>query len=237
MLALLTIVLTGGIGLAGLRAIGGRHHGSRGLRILSSLLATPLLLVLLAHPAHPAAARSYPKLFGTFELPSTNMKKFPKWNDMLKRWNNGAPCESATCTTKGWKELIARLQGKDLKTQLKEVNREMNLHPYILDISNWGVEDYWATPYEFLKKSGDCEDFAISKYMALKALGVPIADMRVVALRDLNLNLGHAVLVVYVDNVPMLLDNQIATVVPANSIKHYQPVYSINENGWWLHTR
>jgi hypothetical protein len=35
----------------------------------------------------------------------------------------------------------------------------------------------------------------------------------------------------------LLLDNQIKTVVPANSIKHYQPVYSINENGWWLHRR
>jgi predicted transglutaminase-like cysteine proteinase len=61
--------------------------------------------------------------------------------------------------------------------------------------------------------------------------------MRVVALQDLNLNLGHAVLVVYVNDRPMLLDNQIAAVVPANSIKHYNPVFSINETGWWLHRR
>ncbi len=33
--------------------------------------------------------------------------------------------------------------------------------------------------------------------MALKALGVPVEDMRVVALRDLNLGVGHAVLIVY----------------------------------------
>jgi hypothetical protein len=26
-------------------------------------------------------------------------------------------------------------------------------------------------------------------------------------------------------------------VVPANSIRHYQPVFSINEEGWWLHRR
>jgi predicted transglutaminase-like cysteine proteinase len=108
---------------------------------------------------------------------------------------------------------------------------------YILDIKNWGEEDYWATPYQFLKKHGDCEDYAISKYFTLKALGVPIEDMRVVALQDQNLNLGHAVLVVYVGDQPMLLDNQIASVVPANSIKHYNPVFSINESGWWLHRR
>ncbi|TXH35812.1 MAG: hypothetical protein E6Q98_13945 [Rhodospirillaceae bacterium] len=234
MFALLTIVLIGGIGVAGACAIDRRSRRWRGVLLL---LMAPLVLLLLIQPAQPAAARSYPKLFGTFELPSTNMKKFPKWTSMLKRWKDGAPCNGATCSTKGWNELIARLKGKDLKTQLKEVNREMNLHPYILDINNWGQEDYWATPFEFLKKSGDCEDFAISKYMALKALGVPIADMRVVALRDLNLGIGHAILVVYVDNVPMVLDNQIGTVVPASSIKHYQPVYSINEQKWWLHTR
>lgn len=233
MLALLTIVLTGGIGWTAFLAIG----IPRGLRGLASVAIVPVLLVLLVQPAQPAAARSYPKLFGTYELTSTDMRKFPKWNDMVRRWKNGAPCESATCTTKGWQQLIDSLQGKDITTQLKTVNREMNLHPYILDINNWGKEDYWETPFEFLKKSGDCEDFAISKYMALKALGVPIDDMRVVALRDLNLNLGHAVLVVYVNNVPMLLDNQIGTVVPANSIKHYRPVYSINEHRWWLHTQ
>jgi predicted transglutaminase-like cysteine proteinase len=73
--------------------------------------------------------------------------------------------------------------------------------------------------------------------MALKALGVAIEDMRVVALQDLNLDVGHAVLVVYVGDQPMLLDNQISSVVPANSIRHYQPVFSINEMGWWLHRR
>lgn len=214
-----------------------REAGVRASRAIVAPMLAFTICILISYPAHPAAARSYPKLFGSFELQSNNMQKFPKWNSMLARWKNGAPCESSTCTTKGWNDLINRLKGKDLATQLREVNREMNLHPYILDINNWGAEDYWETPFEFLKKNGDCEDYAIAKYMALKALGVPIDDMRVVALRDLNLQLGHAVLVVYVNNEPMLLDNQISSVVPANSIKHYLPVYSINEHNWWLHTR
>ena len=195
-----------------------------------------LLLGMLA--ATPAEARKYPRIFGSIELFSTKTTRFPKWLGMLDRFQNGTkPCESATCTAKGWKEFIADLQGQDLTTKLKEVNRAFNTHRYILDINNWGEEDYWATPYQFLKKNGDCEDYAISKYFTLKALGVPIEDMRVVALQDLNLNLGHAVLVVYVGEQPMLLDNQIASVVPANSIRHYNPVFSINEDGWWLHRR
>jgi predicted transglutaminase-like cysteine proteinase len=206
-------------------------------RAARAILALTLALGFLAAAA-PAEARKYPKIFGSIELFSKKVTRFPKWVGMVDRFQDGAKtCDSATCTTKGWKEFIAGLQGKDLQTQLKEVHRAMNAKRYILDIKNWGEEDYWATPYQFLKKNGDCEDYAISKYMALKALGVPVEDMRLVALKDLNLRIGHAVLVVYVGDEPMLLDNQISSVVPANSIRHYEPVFSINETGWWLHRR
>lgn len=215
----------------------GGHHPSIAAHRLGRILAAVGVLVLLLGAA-PAEARKYPRIFGSIELFSTKTTRFPKWLGMLDRFQDGNKlCESVTCTSKGWKEFIAELQGKDLKTQLSEVNRKFNRYPYILDIDNWGEEDYWETPYQFLKKSGDCEGYAISKYFTLKALGVPIEDMRVVALQDMNLNLGHAVLVVYVDDQPLMLDNQIASVVPANSIKHYNPVFSINEAGWWLHRR
>jgi predicted transglutaminase-like cysteine proteinase len=201
------------------------------------LLLLPLLVAAI-HP-RPAEARKYPRIFQSIELYSKKTSRFPKWLTMLDRFQDGRKlCDSSTCSTKGWKELIAELQGKDLTTQLREVHRAFNVKPYILDINNWGVEDYWATPYQFIKKDGDCEDYAIAKYMALKALGVPIEDMRVVALEDLNLKLGHAVLIVYLgDDEPLMLDNQIASVVPANSVRHYLPIFSINETGWWLHRR
>lgn len=214
-----------------------RGHASSATRWLGRIMAAAGLLVVVLG-AVPAEARKYPKIFGSIELFSTKTTRFPKWLGMLDRFQDGKKlCESSTCTAKGWKEFIAGLQGKDLKTQISEVHKEFNRRPYILDIDNWGEEDYWETPYQFLKKSGDCEGYAISKYFALKALGVPVEDMRVVALQDQNLNLGHAVLVVYVGDQPMMLDNQIASVVPANSIKHYNPVFSINESGWWLHRR
>lgn len=47
--------------------------------------------------------------------------------------------------------------------------------------------------------------------------GVPIKDMRVVALENLNLKLGHAMLVPYVIDEALLPDSQIASAVPANS--------------------
>jgi predicted transglutaminase-like cysteine proteinase len=56
-------------------------------------------------------------------------------------------------------------------------------------------------------------------------------------LRDLNLKLAHAVLVVELNGRKYVLDNQIAATVPAEMIRHYQPIYSVNETHWWLHRR
>ena len=54
-------------------------------------------------------------------------------------------------------------------------------------------------------------------------------------LQDTNLNIPHAVLVVFFKGRALVLDNQVSGVVPAESIHHYHPFYSINEEGWWLH--
>jgi predicted transglutaminase-like cysteine proteinase len=210
---------------------------SSAARWLGRVSAACALLALVLGAA-PAEARKYPRIFGSIELFSTKTQRFPKWTGMLDRFQDGRKlCESSTCTTKGWKEFIGKEQGKDLMTQLKDVNRAFNAHRYILDINNWGEEDYWETPYQFLKKDGDCEDYAISKYFTLKALGVPVEDRRGVAREDLNLTPGHAAVVVDVGGERLRLDKQSPAVVPANSVKHYNPVFSINETGWWLHRR
>jgi predicted transglutaminase-like cysteine proteinase len=175
-------------------------------------------------------------LFGTVELHSNNLKMFPKWRGMLSLFEKERKsCAPDQCMQKTWHAIIDRLRGLDLMTELREINTEMNKRPYVPDLLNWNLPDYWATPFEFLRKGGDCEDFAIAKYMALRELGVPIDEMRIVVLNDANLHIAHAVLAVYVEGMPYILDNQISKVVPASSIHHYVPVYSINENGWWLH--
>lgn len=71
--------------------------------------------------------------------------------------------------------------------------------------------------------------------MSLRALGWDNDHMRIVVLKDLNLDIAHAVLVVYRDGLAWVLDNQIGEVVAADRIRHYRPYYSINEDSWWLH--
>lgn len=187
---------------------------------------------------NPALADStVPKLFGSFELKSKNISRFPKWVAMLSRFENGEEqcTKDATCDKEEWSKILLALKKESPDGQLRDINRIINRRPYVGDMANWGAEDYWETPFQFLKKSGDCEDYAITKYMALKALGWPAEAMRIVAVRDLHLNIGHAILVVYRNNRPYVLDNQVAAILPADQVRHYKPVYSINELGWWLH--
>ena len=183
-----------------------------------------------------AEAEPYPRLFGSFELYSPKIARFSHWVEMLDRQRQEATgCDTATCASKGWDALIAGLKGKPIGLQLREVNNFINARRYVLDQDNWPDPDHWATPYEFLKKNGDCEDFAIAKYMALKAVGVPVENMRVAVMWDENTKSGHAALVVYVGIDVFLLDNLIASVVRADTVNHYRAIYSINETGWWLH--
>ena len=59
----------------------------------------------------------------------------------------------------------------------------------------------------------------------------------VVAVKDLNLKVGHAVLVVFLDGKVYLLDNQIKQVVETNTVRHYEPVFSLGTKAWWRHRK
>ena len=118
---------------------------------------------------------------------------------------------------------------------VRAVNRFANYAPYMTDPVNYHMPDYWATPLQFLKLDGDCEDYAITKYLSLRALEFADDDLRIVVLEDMNLRIAHAILVVYLDGVAWVLDDQVPEVVRAESIHHYRPIYSLNETTWWLY--
>lgn len=220
-------------------------------------LPITLLLGLVAVAA-PSAVHAQ-GLFGSREIASTNMQSFDKWTDLWRRHNlqraeaaEEEPLPSSVerncrgrnrikCSREAWEEFLTEQQlvvgeseGPTLEL-INAVNRYMNRSPYIVDPVNWGIPDYWATPDEFFLKDGDCEDYAISKFVTLKRLGIDPQLMRLVVLQDENLRIAHAVLAVEIDGVFHILDNQVDTVLPHTKILHYRPVYSINEGGWWLH--
>ena len=178
------------------------------------------------------------KLFGTVEF-KRPLSSLPAWLDLLRR-NQASPVflpQKHFNKKVTWDEFRATAQGKSSLDLLRHVNAFWNTWPYREDIENWGKPDYWAIPAEFLKKSGDCEDYAIIKYFTLKELGIPPETMRIVVLRDTIRNLAHAVLVVYMNDNAYVLDNLSNAVLSHTRFKHYSPQYSVNEFGRWAHLK
>lgn len=181
-------------------------------------------------------AAYHPKLFGATEKRSTSLKAFSKWTGMFKRFNASLNSPQAQGEIKKLQRNLEGLKGMPLPKMAASVNNMMNQKRYISDKANYGTNDYWATPVEFFQRGGDCEDFAIAKYTALRALGVPENRLRIAIVQDLQKNIPHAILIVYTDQGPMILDNQIKSAVKAEKVSHYKPIFSINQEAWWLHT-
>ena len=191
-----------------------------------------------ATQAHSSAPNARPHLFGTvaFRRP---LEKQQNWLSVLRR-NAEAPIfvdEKPLTRSTTWKELKAKAQGKPLRQMLDVVNRFWNTWPYRLDTEVWGQEDFWASPAEFLARSGDCEDYCIAKYFTLRELGVPADDMRIVIVRESIRGIAHAVLAVYEGPQVHILDNLSEYVRPMQRVRNYHPVLSVNEHGRWMHVK
>jgi predicted transglutaminase-like cysteine proteinase len=206
--------------------------------------------------AFALAAPASAGLFGSVEHARTTRDAWGNWTAMMAReaatgcrpaeiaarpFGDVAPggarggkggCGGGGLDTAAVVDAAARLAGVD---RLRRVNEAVNVLPYREDASNYGATDYWATLPEFVARGGDCEDYAIAKYMLLKRAGVPADAMRIAVVRDLALGVSHAVLAVEEGGVSYILDNQSGEVLPDRDVARYQPVYSINERGWWLH--
>ncbi len=201
-----------------------------------------LLWPLIAVTRFSAAAVFPPDLFGYKETAQSDMQLFSQWVQVLERHlledrPTGDCTESRfnRCHLRAWLTFLDGLRDASTEQQLQAVNHYANTKTYVLDIDNYGVEDYWAVAREFLYNGGDCEDYAITKLFSLRWLGFPMEQLRIVVLQDTNLRIPHAVLAVAMGEDIRILDNQIQEVVSHRQIVHYAPVYSINEQRWWIH--
>lgn len=138
-----------------------------------------------------------------------------------------------------WAAFRASAEGLSGMGLLRHVNRFWNEFPYVSDMVNWHLADYWACPREFVAKSGDCEDYAIAKYYTLRELGIAADDMRIFVVRDTLRRVPHAFLGVHVDGRVMVLDSISNAILPWERLGQYTPGYSVNEEAaWvWLHGR
>ncbi|MFA9373395.1 MAG: transglutaminase-like cysteine peptidase, partial [Poseidonibacter sp.] len=116
-------------------------------------------------------------------------------------------------------KLLKKLQKSNTKKKLEKINDFFNSVRYKSDKSIYGVSDYWASPIEFLSRDkGDCEDYVIAKYFALKHLGIPTSKMFLSYVRLQRSSEAHMVLSYYEtpNSEPLILDNIRRIIYPAS---------------------
>lgn len=199
--------------------------------VLAFSAVTAMGLALAPRTVHAADG-----LFQTKEERSSKLESFYKWNEMLRRFYRERQHTWNVPSIRRWYDFIEKTRDAPRDAQIRAVNRFANRFAYRLDSRNYGQRDYWATPREFFAKGGDAEDYAIVKYLTFKALGWRQEKLRLVVLIDQRKQMAHAILVVHHNGQRYVLDNQFAGVMRDTQIKHYRPVYSINERHWWFHS-
>jgi len=128
-------------------------------------------------------------------------------------------------------KLILELQDKEEKVILEKVNDFFNKVDYSTDEDTYNLKDYWATPFEFLARDeGDCEDYAIAKYLLLKHLGINSNKMYLTYVNVIDYNASHMVLSYFEtqNSVPLILDNFEEELLPATQRTDLKPVHYFN---------
>lgn len=143
-----------------------------------------------------------------------------------------------------WQTMLSSAATSNTEEKLRQVNQFFNRNVrYTDDAVLWKKSDYWATPLEIMGvRAGDCEDYTIAKYLSLLQLGFSNQQLRLIYVkaqiggRQSKLFQAHMVLGYYPtpDAIPLILDNLINTIEPANIRADLRPVFSFNSEGLWV---
>lgn len=144
---------------------------------------------------------------------------------------------------RNWQAMLVHSQNQPEQQKILLVNAffARNLR-YRTDLQLWQQNDYWATPLETLGKGlGDCEDYAIAKYISLRALGVSDDKLRLIYVKaqiggpNSGRTQAHMVLGYFATTnaQPLILDSLIPKVLPAAKRTDLSPVFSFNSQGLW----
>lgn len=118
------------------------------------------------------------------------------------------------------------------------VNRFFNQLEFSPDMDTWQKKDYWASRLEFLGKGqGDCEDFAVAKFLTMVQLGVPEQKLFLTYVKAIGYPEAAHLVVTYYQQpgaVPYVLDNYDQRILPATQRNDLIPVYSFTANDLYL---
>jgi predicted transglutaminase-like cysteine proteinase len=197
-----------------------------------------------ATDASPAPKEARPvgtEPFGLFTFRAPEGMLWRKWRgveaDMAKEQAVMDRCreDAASCPSYAaqFLRLINAVKSKSGRARLDEANRAVNAAiRYVSDFAQFGEADRWSAPLaSFATAKGDCEDYAIAKYVALREAGFPLDEMRLVLVRDRAVRQDHAVLAARLDGRWLILDNRRSELMEDADASTLTPLFAINHGG------
>lgn len=196
-----------------------------------------------ASPREPAAMitiKSATEPFGLVARPVISGAILTKWNEVaaeirddneiLTRCRDGAWCPQAA---QRFLAIVDEGRSRTGRARIGVINRAINLAIVATpDMVQWHVADRWSPPLEtFTTGRGDCEDYAIAKYVALRAAGIAGDDVKLVVLRNIAKAEDHAVVAVRLDDGWVILDNRWLALVHDAEMWRAMPLFVLDDSG------
>lgn len=182
-----------------------------------------------------------PEPFGLFTAPAPEDALWRKWRgveaDVMAEQSILEQCRAnaGACPPNAaqFLRLIGTVKSKSGRAALDEANRAVNASiRYVSDLEQFGEADRWSAPLaSFATAQGDCEDYAIAKYVALQEAGFPLDDLQLVLVRDRAAWQDHAVLLARTDEHWLILDNRHSELLEDIDAVTFTPLYALNHRG------
>lgn len=188
---------------------------------------------------HPEIRGTEP--FGLFAFRAPEGTLWRKWRGVEsdiardKEILNRCESDSAGCPSHAaqFMRLIHAVKSKSGIERLNEANLAVNIAiRYVSDIAQHGEADRWSAALAtFASGRGDCEDFAIAKYVALSEAGIEPENLRLILVRDRAVREDHAVLAVRHEGKWLIMDNRNSMLTEDTDIASFTPLFAINHRG------
>jgi predicted transglutaminase-like cysteine proteinase len=127
--------------------------------------------------------------------------------------------------------IVDAARAREGRARIGEINRAINLaiRP-VSDLAQYGQPDVWSSPLvTFAHGAGDCEDYAIAKFVALDLAGISPDDLRIVVVHDSVSGEDHAVAAARLDGHWLTLDNRRMAMVEDANARNYRPLFVIDQ--------
>jgi predicted transglutaminase-like cysteine proteinase len=209
------------------------------LFVLLATFSAPAAAGAMQVAANSSAAR---EPFGSRLLLPSGGAMLAKWATVLRQWNDerqiAAACshDPDQCSNPAALDFLSMVdaaKGLTGLAQLGEINRTVNLSIKPVDDQvAHGAVDVWSSPLATLgSRSGDCEDYAILKFVVLLEAGLSPADIRILIVRDVVRSEDHAIVAVRHEGQWLLLDNRRLVIRADFELVNYQPLMQMDVTG------